>query len=192
MTFLKKKKNIIALYNRMISLFSATKVKKETKDTTFLTMNKITETDIELLAIEELEQIGWQYQYGPQIACDGEFPERDNYQDVILKERLKAAIARINPNVSEQGQEEAFYKVLRVATTDLLQTNETFHDFLTNGITVEVSTNEGTRGDKVFLLEYSNQTKNEFVVVNQFTVIENHQNKRPDLFLFINGIPRNT
>lgn len=152
-------------------------------------MNKITETDIELLAIEELEQLGWHYLYGPQIACDGEFPERDTYQDIILKERLKAAIARINPNVSEQGQEEAFYKVLRVATTDLLQTNETFHDFLTNGITVEVSTNEGTRGDKVFLLDYSDQTKNEFVVVNQFTVIENHQNKRPDLILFINGIP---
>jgi type I restriction enzyme, R subunit len=152
-------------------------------------MNKITETDIELLAIDELEQLGWLYQYGPQIACDGEFPERDNYQDVILKERLKAAIARINPKVSQQGQEEAFYKVLRVATTDLLQTNETFHDFLTNGITVEVSTTEGTRGDKVFLLDYSDQTKNEFVVVNQFTVIENHQNKRPDLILFINGIP---
>lgn len=152
-------------------------------------MNKITETDIELLAVDELEKLGWFYLYGPQIACDGEFPERDNFQDVILKERLKAAIARINPDVQPQGQEEAFYKVLRVATTDLLQTNEIFHDFITNGITVEVNTLEGTRGDKIFLLDFENQQNNEFVVVNQFTVIENHQNKRPDLVLYINGIP---
>lgn len=70
-----------------------------------------------------------------------------------------------------------------------MQTNETFHEYLTNGIPVEVSTNEGTRGDKVFLLDYVNMQNNEFVVINQFTVIENHQNKRPDLILVINGIP---
>lgn len=97
-------------------------------------MNKITETDIELLAIEELEKLGWQYLYAPQIAYDGEFPERDTYADVILKERLKSAIAKINPDIPIVAQEQAFNEVMRINTSDLLQTNENFHSLLTEGV----------------------------------------------------------
>lgn len=152
-------------------------------------MNKITETDIELLAIEELENLGWQYIYAPQIACDGEFPERDTYQDVVLKERLRTAIARINPAVPAQAQEQALNEVLRIATTDLLQTNENFHVLLTTGVSVEYQHEDDTRGDKVFLIDFVNHSNNEFLALNQFTIIENQQNKRPDLVLFINGLP---
>ena len=99
-------------------------------------MNKITETDIELLAIEELEKLGWQYLYAPQIAYDGEFPERDTYADVVLKERLKSAIAKINPEIPAAALEQAFNEVMRIHTPDLLQTNENFHSLLTEGIKV--------------------------------------------------------
>jgi type I restriction enzyme R subunit len=152
-------------------------------------MNKITESDIELLAIEELEALGWQYIYGPQIASDGEFPERDTYQDVILKERLRQAIGRINQHLPEAALEEAFHKVLRVGTSDVINSNEEFHNFLTNGVEVEYQTPEGTRGDKVFLLDFSPSGENDFACINQFTIIENNQNKRPDIILFINGMP---
>lgn len=152
-------------------------------------MNKITETDIELLAIEELEKLGWQYLYAPQIAYDGEFPERDTYADVVLKERLKSAISKINSEIPAAAQEQAFNEVMRIHTPDLLQTNENFHSLLTEGIKVEYQKDGETRGDRVFLIDYKNPLNNEFLALNQFTVIENNQNKRPDLVLFINGLP---
>ncbi len=152
-------------------------------------MNKITETDIELLAIEELKKLGWQYLYAPQIAFDGEFPERDTYADVVLKERLKSAIAKINSEIPATALEQAFNEVMRIHTPDLLQTNENFHSLLTEGIKVEYQNEGETRGDRVFLIDYKNPLNNEFLALNQFTVIENNQNKRPDLVLFINGLP---
>ena len=159
-------------------------------------MKKITETSIELLFIEQLEELGYKYLYGPDIAFDGIKPERESYQDVLLKKRIKSAINRINPNVPEQAREQALKDVLRITTPDLLQTNENFHNYLTNGIEVEYRTNEGERGDKVWLIDYNDISKNEFVVCNQFTVIEDNpayrtggQNKRPDVIIFINGLP---
>ena len=129
-------------------------------------MNKITESHIEELAITELEELGWQYIYGPQIAFDGEFPERDNYQDIILKERLRQAIARINADVPYPAQEEALQKVLRVGTSDLLKSNEDFHNYLVNGVDVEYHSESGTRGDKIFLLDFSPAgSNNEFLVL---------------------------
>lgn len=152
-------------------------------------MKKITETTIELLFIEQLEALGYTYIYGPDIAFDGIRPERESYQDVLIKDRIKDAINRINPNVPEIARAQALKDVLRITTPDLLQTNENFHQILTNGIEVEYRTNEGERGDKVWLIDFNDITKNEFVVCNQFTVIEDNQNKRPDVILFINGLP---
>ncbi|HPB25199.1 MAG TPA: type I restriction endonuclease subunit R [Bacteroidales bacterium] len=152
-------------------------------------MKKITETDIELLAIEHLEQLGYKYVYGPDITCDGIKPERESYQDVLLTERFKNAIGRINPTIPEIAKEQALKTVLRVTTPDLLQTNENFHVLLTEGIEVEYRINGDERGDKVMLIDYDKPENNEFVVCNQFTVIENNENKRPDVVLFVNGLP---
>jgi type I restriction enzyme, R subunit len=152
-------------------------------------MSKITETDIELLAIDELEELGWNYVYGPDIAFDGISPERENYQEVILKSRLKSAINRLNKNIPSEILEEAFNKVLRIPSTDLMQSNETFHDYIINGIKVEYQTKDGIRGDIVKLIEFDKITLNDFLIVNQFTIIEKQNNKRPDVVLFINGIP---
>ena len=152
-------------------------------------MKKITESSIELLAIEHLEQSGYKYLYGPDIACDGAKPERENYQEVLLVQRLKNAIERINPGIPEMAREQALKTVLRVATPDLLQTNENFHILLTEGIEVEYRIGSDERGDKVWLIDYNNPDNNEFIACNQFTVIENNENKRPDIILFINGLP---
>jgi type I restriction enzyme, R subunit len=152
-------------------------------------MDKITETEIELLAIEQLQSIGWDYMYGPVLACDGEFPERDTYEDVILKERLRQHIALINHKIPKIAQEEAINKVLRIGSTDLMKSNEDFHTMLTNGVDVTYTKDGETKGDKVFLIDFDNLSNNNFVCVNQFTITENNVNKRPDIILFINGIP---
>ncbi|HEY5125098.1 MAG TPA: type I restriction endonuclease, partial [Ignavibacteria bacterium] len=119
-------------------------------------MSKITETDIELLAIDELEELEWKYAYGPDIAFDGSHPERETYQDVILKGRLKSAIKRINKKLPAEALDEAFNNVLRIPSTELIQSNEAFHDYLTNGINVEYQTPDGVRGDLVNLIDYNN------------------------------------
>ena len=141
-------------------------------------MTKITENDIELYAIEELENLGYHYVYGPDIAADGEFPERTNYADVVLHNRLKEAILQINPNIPEQARLDAFNQVIRIGSPDLLADNETFHRMLTEGIKVSYQKDGNQRGDIVKLIDFENIENNEFIVINQFTVVENNNNKR--------------
>lgn len=152
-------------------------------------MTKITENDIELLAIEQLEALGWQYVYAPNIAPDGETPERESFSDIILVQRLKTAIGKINPTLSLEVQEESVNQVLRINSPELLTNNESFHRMLTEGIKVSYQKDGNQRGDLVWLIDFENPENNEFVVANQFTVIENGINKRPDVILFVNGIP---
>lgn len=153
-------------------------------------MSKITETDIELLAIDELEDLEWNYKYGLDIACDGSNPERENYQDVILKNRLKSALKRINDKLPDYALEDAFKKVIRISSvSDLLQGNEKFHNYIVNGIDVEINSDGNIRGELAYLFDFENLSNNDFLIVNQFTVIENHNNKRPDIVLFVNGLP---
>ena len=97
-------------------------------------MTKITENDIELLALEELERVGWRYLPGPDIAPDGERPERQDWDQTALAGRLQAAIARINPGVPADLQEQALREVLRIASPELIVDNERFHALLTEGV----------------------------------------------------------
>lgn len=150
---------------------------------------KLTETHIELLTIEELEKLGWVYVYGIDISPDGSNPERDSYKQVVLQQRLQQALTRVNPGLRPFALQDAMQQVLRLGSPDLMQANETFHRWLTNGIEVEKKVNGETRGDKVFLIDFENPGNNDYLVVNQFTVTENNQNKRPDIILFINGLP---
>ncbi|MEK6615837.1 MAG: type I restriction endonuclease subunit R, partial [Bacteroidota bacterium] len=152
-------------------------------------MTKITETDIELLAIELLEGLGFHFVHGPDISFDGVKPERKNYTDVILIERLQKAIDKINPAIPLEAKEQALKQVLRLPSLDLISNNEAFHKMLTDGVDVEYRKGEQIRGDKVWLLDFFNADKNEFSAINQFTIIENNNNKRPDVILFINGLP---
>jgi len=149
----------------------------------------ITENEIEQIALDILnEDLGYTVLYGPDIA-EGEKKERD-YNEVLLQQRLKNAIEKINPDIPADAKEEAFKKALRTSTISLFENNQTFHQMLTEGIDVKFSIGEGkTKTDKVWLLDFANPENNEFIAINQFTVIENHNNKRPDIILFVNGLP---
>jgi type I restriction enzyme R subunit len=152
-------------------------------------MTKITENLIELLAIQCLEALGYNYLYGPDIAPDGHSPERDSYEKVLLLRRLQNAVKRINRSIPADAQAEAIEEIQRIASSELLANNETFHRLLTEGIPVSKRVDGDDRGDRVWLIDFKNPYNNDFVVANQFTIIENGNNKRPDVLLFVNGIP---
>jgi len=152
-------------------------------------MTKLFENDIEQFLIEELEGLGYYYVYGPEIAHDGEFPERESYSDVVLHNRLKEAILQLNPSIPEEAREDAFNQVLRISSPDILVNNEAFHKMLTEGVKVSYQQGGATRGDLVWLVDFNKAENNEFVVINQFTIIEENHTKRPDVILFINGLP---
>lgn len=152
-------------------------------------MTRITENTIETYAIDLLVQLGYDYIYAPDIAPDGENPERESYSQVLLLNRLQQAIQRINPTIPREAQTEALKTIQRVASPELLTNNETFHRLLTEGIPVTKRVDGDDRGDIVWLIDFKNPKNNQFVVANQFTIIENGNNKRPDIILFVNGIP---
>jgi type I restriction enzyme R subunit len=152
-------------------------------------MTRITENHIEAFAIELLVNLGFEYLYGPDIAHDGINPERDSYAQVLLLNRLKNAVQRINPAIPADAQSEAIKEIQRIASPELLSNNETFHRLLTEGIPVSKRVNGDDRGDRVWLIDFKNPHNNNFAVANQLTIIENGNNKRPDLILFVNGIP---
>jgi type I restriction enzyme R subunit len=150
---------------------------------------KITESDIEQLAITLLEKTGYQYIYAPLIAPDGDASERETFEDVLLIDRLRTAVGRINPTIPENARDDAIKQILRIQSPELIANNETFHRMLTCGITVNIQKNGNSRGDLVWLVDFKHPENNDFIVANQFTVIENGINKRPDVILFVNGLP---
>ncbi|WP_198266631.1 type I restriction endonuclease subunit R [sulfur-oxidizing endosymbiont of Gigantopelta aegis] len=152
-------------------------------------MTNLTENAIEDFAIKLFEKQGYQYIHAPDIAPDGERPERSHYDEMILKDRLFSAFQRINPSVPLSSLQEAQKEVERIHSPELLTNNETFHRMMTEGINVSFQKDGQDRGDLVWLIDFEHPENNEFVVANQFTVIENNQNKRPDLVLFVNGLP---
>lgn len=152
-------------------------------------MNTLTEFDIEKFAISLLETLGYEYLYAPNIAPDSKTPERESFEQVLLLGRLQIAVNRINSSIPADVQVEAIKEIQRISSPELLANNETFHRLLTEGIPVSKRVDGAERGDRVWLIDFKNPHNNEFVVVNQFTVVENNQNKRPDIVLFVNGIP---
>jgi type I restriction enzyme R subunit len=152
-------------------------------------MSRLTESAIEAFAIKLFERLGYDALYAPDIAPDGDSPERSSYDEVLLTERLWLAIRRINPSIPLAVQQQAIKEVERIHSPELLANNETFHRMLTEGVKVSYQQDGNDRGDLVWLINFDNPENNEFIVANQFTVIENNQNKRPDIVLFVNGLP---
>ncbi|MDD3884878.1 MAG: type I restriction endonuclease subunit R [Gallionella sp.] len=152
-------------------------------------MSKLTESAIEDFAIKLLGRLGYDYIHAPDIAPDGDRPERSRYDEVLLTGRLESALKRINPKLSPALLQAGLKEVQRIHSPELLANNEAFHRLLTEGVPVSVHKDGGERGERVWLIDFAKPENNEFVVANQFTVIENHQNKRPDLVLFVNGMP---
>ncbi|OFX41941.1 MAG: DEAD/DEAH box helicase [Bacteroidetes bacterium GWA2_32_17] len=149
----------------------------------------IIEDIIEKSAIEILQSQGWEYANGKEISPEGLYCERESFSQIILTNRLRKAISKINPHIPADAQETAIQKVLRIYSPVLLHNNEEFHKLLVEKVKVPYQQNGYERSHEVALIDFENISNNEFLVVNQCTIIENNQNKRPDVLLFVNGIP---
>lgn len=152
-------------------------------------MKPLTENLIEESTIELLQSLGWEYANGKEISPEGLFCERDNFAQVILTKRLRSSLEKINPHIPTGVLDIAVQKVLRIYSPDLLHNNETFHHFLVEKVKIPYQQDGYERSHEVALFDFDDLSNNQFLVVNQFTIIENNQNKRPDVLLFVNGIP---
>ena len=147
-------------------------------------MTPIFESDIEKFVIELLENQGFDY-----LSPEQQEEERKDLSEVVLLKRLKNAIDNLNPSIPDEAKGEALKQVLNLPSQNLIDNNEAFHRMLTEGIEVEYLVEGNIRGDKVWLIDWKDIANNEFLACNQFTVIENNINKRPDVVLFVNGLP---
>ena len=168
-------------------------------------MAAFTESEIEIFSLDELKRLGFSYIPGPSIAPDVEAqdglftaepappygaPEkRDNYGEVVLKSTLEEAIERLNPEIPAAARQEALKAVLSVYSPQLIDANENFHKLLAEGVPVTVRKDGQDRGERVWLVDFQNPENNVFFSINQFTIIERNQNKRPDIILYVNGLP---
>lgn len=152
-------------------------------------MKPITENIIEESAIEILQLQGWDYTNGKEISPEGLFCERESFEQIILINRFKDALVRINPHLPGDALDAGIQKVLRIYSPDLLHNNEEFHRLLVEKIKIPYQENGFERSHEVALIDFENAANNKFLVVNQYTIIEKSQNKRPDVLLFVNGLP---
>ena len=149
-----------------------------------------TESVVEEAALAWLEAIGWRVAHGPDIAPDMPAAERANYGEVVLGARLRDALARLNPTLPTEAVEDAYRKLTRPGGADLIQRNRALHRLLVNGVTVEYRAREGeVRGAQARVIDFDEPDGNDWLAVNQFSVTENKHSRRPDVVLFVNGLP---
>ena len=150
---------------------------------------RVSEDDVEQLAMLHFAQLGYEQAHGPDIAPDEPASERASYGDVILRGRLEAALHRLNPDVPPAAVEAALRKILVSEAPTLVQNNRAFHKMLRDGVEVEVAGKKGqTLTPRLRLLD-DDPDENDWLAVNQFTVIEGQHNRRPDIVIFVNGLP---
>ena len=150
----------------------------------------ITESTVEAAALLWFEGLHYEVANGPDLAPDGASPERATYGEVVLLDRLRSAIARLNPDLPAVAIDDAIRKVTVTESPSLVENNRRFHRWLIDGVDVEYARADGSiAGDKVWLVDFERIERNDWLVVNQFTVVENRRNRRPDLVIFINGLP---
>lgn len=149
------------------------------------------EAQAEIVTVGYFRDLGFEYAHGPQIAPDGEAPERADYGQVVLLDRLRRALRRINPDVPNDAIADTVRRVTLPDSPSLITNNRSFHRMLTDGIDVSWRDDGQERHGKVWLIERdpARIDDNEFLVVNQFTVIEDKRNRRPDVVVFVNGLP---
>ena len=153
-------------------------------------MSALNESHVEDAALEWFGELGYAVGHGPKLAPGEPAAERDSFGEVVLVGRLREAIRRLNACIPKEAREEALHKVLRVATTSLVQSNRAFQRMLRDGVDVEYSRPDGSiKGDKARLLDFADVRANDWLVVNQFTVIEAGHNRRPDMVVFVDGLP---
>ena len=152
-------------------------------------MNKTTETVLERTALDWFQSLGWVTAFGPDISPDGPAQERGDYDQVVLIGRLQTALENINPNIPPDAIEEAVRKIARADSPSLIENNRRFHRMLTDGVDISYMQDGREVHDKVWLLDLEDLDNNDWLAVNQFTVIEDRRNRRPDIVVFVNGLP---
>jgi len=154
-------------------------------------MTYLDESQVEIATVDYFRELGYVYIHGAHIAPDGEAPERDDYGQVVLVGRLRDALTRINPEIPDDAIEEALRMVTRPDSPSLIVNNRAFHRMITDGVDMSWREDDHERHGKVWLIERdpAKLNQNEFLVVNQFTVIEDKKNRRPDIVVFVNGLP---
>ena len=151
-----------------------------------------TESVVEDVALEWLNSLGYSILHGPEIAVGEMFAERSdpNYRDTILVGRLKQALAKLNPELPTEALEDAYRKLTRTDAPSLIERNRAVHRMLVNGVTVEYRRKDGSiAGAQAWVLDFDNPDNNDWLAVNQFTVAEGQNIRRPDVVLFVNGLP---
>ena len=153
-------------------------------------MTTLTEADVEQAALDWLSGLGWQVLHGPDIAPETPDAERDDYRQVVLEHRLRGAIAELNPTLPPSTLDDACRKLTHPDGSTLEARNRAFHRMLVNGVEVEYPDADGrVRGDQVRVIDFDNPNSNDWLAVNQLTVTENKNSRRPDIVLFLNGLP---
>ena len=149
----------------------------------------MTEDQLEQECLGWLGELGYTHLYGPDISPDSDNPERESYRDVLLAQRLRAAIARLNPQIPLAAREDALRQVLELGVPAQLSANRLFHRLLVGGVPVQYQKDGETRGDFVRLIDWVNVRGNEWLAINQFTIQGPKHTRRPDIILFVNGLP---
>ena len=151
---------------------------------------KFSESHVEDATLEWFSGLGYAVLHGPDISPDGPTPERVSYDQVLLTERLREALERLNPHLSADTLEEVLRKVQQTETPSLIEENRRLHRYLIEGVPVEVGREDGSiGGDVARLIDFDNVEANDWLAVNQYTVVEHSHNRRPDVVLVINGLP---
>ncbi|KOY00964.1 type I restriction endonuclease subunit R [Pseudomonas nunensis] len=149
----------------------------------------LNEQQLEKLCLSWFQQVGWQFAHGPDIAPDSNAPERTDYHQVVLRERLLAALARINPQIPAAALEQAVHALQTVSEPQMVVRNRSVHRLLLSGVSVEFEVGEQKKQDWVYFIDFAQPSNNDFLVVNQFTITGTRQPRRPDLIAFVNGLP---
>lgn len=150
----------------------------------------IEESHVEEAALAWLAELGYATANGPVMGPDGSASERETYGEVLLLGRLRAAIARLNPTLTSEARAEVLAKLRNAETPSLVAENRRLHRYMVEGVPVEVRRADGTvSGEQARLIDFDRPDVNDWLAVNQFTVIENKANSRPDVVLFVNGLP---
>jgi len=152
-------------------------------------MSNFIESDVEEAALYYFEQLGYTKFSGSNIAPEEPQAERTSYTEVILENRFRSALAQINPKIPTDALDEVVRQVLRTETQNLVENNRRFHRLLIDGVPVAYQEGDRTVHDQAWLIDWHNPDNNDWLVVNQFTVTENRRNRRPDVVVFINGLP---
>jgi len=148
------------------------------------------ESTVEQAALAWLESLGYLIKHGPNLAPDGDDPERSSYDQVVLEERLHRSLVELNPDLPKEALEDAFRRLARLEGPTVEACNRAFHRMLIDGVTVEHKRPDGTiAGAQAQVIDFETPENNDWLAVNQFTVTEDQHNRRPDIVLFLNGLP---